>query len=367
MGGTNIEEIVSPSDTGYSYLRIKLDVSGGKIYWTANDFTNSIQRADLNGSNQETLLPSFGLALGFDLDLSGGKMYWANGENSNPAGQGSIQRSDLDGSNVETIIQDLDITSFINLPGLALGIDPSAGVDGWATTISPGPADEAGQTLTFSVTGNSNPSLFAGLPAISPQGVLTYTPAINANGVSVITVALQDNGGTANGGVNTSATQTFTITVTPVNDAPSFVVGADQTVTEDAGPQTVPSQVAGSKMYWVNNTAKAIQRSNLDGSAVETVHAIANPGHGFNDIEVDYAGGKIYWSESYAFRLRESGRLERTNPVGCLCHIGCQNPRQIHSGCQWRQDLLHRDEWYRQLESFRSPHGLERQQPGIAV
>ena len=46
---------------------------------------------------------------------------------------------------------------------------------------------------------------------------------------------LHDNGGTANGGVDTSATQTFTITVTAVNDAPSFTKGADQTVAEDAG------------------------------------------------------------------------------------------------------------------------------------
>ena len=29
------------------------------------------------------------------------------------------------------------------------------------------------------------------------------------------------------------------ITVTPVNDAPSFTKGADQTVAEDAGPQSV--------------------------------------------------------------------------------------------------------------------------------
>ena len=38
---------------------------------------------------------------------------------------------------------------------------------------------------------------------------------------------LHDNGGTANGGVDTSAPQTFTITVTAVNDAPSFTKGAE--------------------------------------------------------------------------------------------------------------------------------------------
>ena len=34
-------------------------------------------------------------------------------------------------------------------------------VNPWATAISPGPADEAGQTLTFKITGNTNAALFA--------------------------------------------------------------------------------------------------------------------------------------------------------------------------------------------------------------
>ena len=50
-----------------------------------------------------------------------------------------------------------------------------------------------------------------------------------------MTVRIHDDGGTANSGVDTSAAQTFTITVTAVNDAPSFTKGADQTVNEDSG------------------------------------------------------------------------------------------------------------------------------------
>ena len=67
-------------------------------------------------------------------------------------------------------------------------------------------------------------------PAIAATGTLTYTPAANANGTATVTVRLQDNGGTANGGQDTSAAQTFTITVTAVNDVPSFTKGPDQTV-----------------------------------------------------------------------------------------------------------------------------------------
>ncbi|GAK59765.1 fibronectin, type III domain-containing protein [Candidatus Vecturithrix granuli] len=42
---------------------------------------------------------------------------------------------------------------------------------------------------------------------------VTYTPAANASGAATVTVTLTDNGGTANGGVDTSAAQNFTITV----------------------------------------------------------------------------------------------------------------------------------------------------------
>jgi hypothetical protein len=111
-------------------------------------------------------------------------------------------------------------------------------VANWATAISAGPPDESGQVLTFH-TSNNNSNLFLAQPAISATGTLTYTPATNANGSATVTVVLQDNGGTANGGNDTSPAQTFTITVTPVNDPPSFTKGANQTVSEDAAPQVV--------------------------------------------------------------------------------------------------------------------------------
>ena len=111
-------------------------------------------------------------------------------------------------------------------------------VSGWATAISAGPANESGQAVNF-VVSNNNAGLFSAQPAVAANGTLTYTPAANANGSATVSVLIHDNGGTANGGVDTSAAQTFTITVNAVNDAPSFTKGADQTVNEDAGAQSV--------------------------------------------------------------------------------------------------------------------------------
>ena len=112
----------------------------------------------------------------------------------------------------------------------------------WAVQISKGPANESGQTLTFHVSNNNN-ALFAVQPQVNAAtGVLTFTTAADAYGGATVSVYLKDDGGTANGGVDTSATQTFTITVFPVNDAPSFTLPAspDQTVAVNAGAQTVP-------------------------------------------------------------------------------------------------------------------------------
>ena len=140
----------------------------------------------------------------------------------------------------------ISLTAVNDAPSFTKGADQTvledAGaqtVNPWATAISAGPPDEAGQTLTFNITGNTNPALFSAGPAVSPAGALSYTPAANANGSATITLTLSDNGGTANGGVDTSAPQTFVINVTAVNDVPAFTAGANVTVLKDTGAQTI--------------------------------------------------------------------------------------------------------------------------------
>lgn len=95
-----------------------------------------------------------------------------------------------------------------------------------AQNISPGPASESAQVVDFLVTvPAAQQSLFSAQPAISATGTLTYTPAIGQSGTATVTVKAKDNGGTAGGGSDTSAAQTFTITVFPsVN-----VSGSDST------------------------------------------------------------------------------------------------------------------------------------------
>jgi hypothetical protein len=120
-----------------------------------------------------------------------------------------------------TVLSVNDAPSFT--VGAALTVTEDAGpltIPGWATSLSPGPANESGQTLAF-VLANTNPGLFSAQPALSPAGALTFTPAPDAFGSATVFGTLQDNGGTANGGQDTSAPGSFVITLTPVNDPPT--------------------------------------------------------------------------------------------------------------------------------------------------
>ena len=75
---------------------------------------------------------------------------------------------------------------------------------------------------------------------------LVYAPAANFNGAAAdtLTITTNDLGNTGTGGA-LSDTDTVTINITPVNDAPSFTVGANQLVNEDSGTHSVTNFATG--------------------------------------------------------------------------------------------------------------------------
>ncbi len=86
------------------------------------------------------------------------------------------------------------------------------------------------------VAGNPT-GLFTSQPTVSADGTLTFRTVSNATGTAVFTVVASDSG-TANPPLdfNSSVVRTFTITVRPVNDAPTFTPGGNVVVDEDSGP-----------------------------------------------------------------------------------------------------------------------------------
>ncbi len=119
---------------------------------------------------------------------------------------------------------------------------PLVTVNAWATGIQGAPStavDEQNQTVTFTLNVDK-PQLFEVAPAVSSTGVLTFKPAADANGVAVVTIFGTDDGPTGGQNVSRSASQTFTITINAVNDAPVFTPGAAVTVSEDSGAYSQP-------------------------------------------------------------------------------------------------------------------------------
>lgn len=133
----------------------------------------------------------------------------------------------------------ITVTAVNDEPSFTTGGDVTVAEDSgaydaaWATAISAGPADESGQTLTFTVTNDDN-TLFSAQPDIDPAtGNLSFTPATNANGTATVTVYLADDGGTANLGDDTYGPITFTITITSGNDGPTDIDLDNNTVAEN--------------------------------------------------------------------------------------------------------------------------------------
>jgi hypothetical protein len=107
--------------------------------------------------------------------------------------------------------------------------------------ITSGAANENNQTLTVTATsGNKGliPNPTVNYTSANTTGNLTFTPAANASGTATVTVVVHDNGGTANGGID-SVTNTFTVTVNAVNQAPTLNTISNLTTNENAGLQTV--------------------------------------------------------------------------------------------------------------------------------
>ena len=154
----------------------------------------------------------------------------------------------------------LDIAPVNDAPSFALGegiaVDEDAGeqsVANFASDIKAGPANESAQVLNFNVT-NDNNALFAVQPAISADGTLSFALAPDANGTATLTVTLQDDGGTDNSGQDTAESQTRTITINAVNDAPTISALAAQTTGEDAATAPIAFKVND-----VDNSASALK------------------------------------------------------------------------------------------------------------
>src|SRR5215210_3975233 len=107
--GGPVQTILSRAN-GLSEPRgIALDVAGGKMYWADNG-TNVIARANLNGTGAETLISSgLNFPADVELDLVNRKVYWTDRD------AGHIRRANLDGTLVENVRTGIPDAYFMEL------------------------------------------------------------------------------------------------------------------------------------------------------------------------------------------------------------------------------------------------------------
>jgi DNA-binding beta-propeller fold protein YncE len=110
LDGTVIEDLV----TGLiAPMGIALDSVAGKVYWTdMHQDAKRIQRANLDGSNVQTLIVGY-QPTGIALDLYSGKMYFADVYD--------VYRANLNGSGVELVTDDFEMPW-----GIALNVETGA-------------------------------------------------------------------------------------------------------------------------------------------------------------------------------------------------------------------------------------------------
>ena len=158
MDGSNVETLITSSE----YVGgLTLDVAGGQIYWTSIEsegFSEEgiIYRANLDGSNVETLIDEQNLPFFLALDVAGGQIYWTAFTAIDPEGvpeESIIYRANLDGSNVETLI-----TSSEPVGSLTLDV---AGDQIYWTAIDP--EGEEGSIYRANLDGSNVETLITGL------------------------------------------------------------------------------------------------------------------------------------------------------------------------------------------------------------
>jgi autotransporter-associated beta strand protein len=207
-GGANLAIAINGAavDAGFEQLSVlgKVDLTGVRLALSGARQALGQPLTIVNNGGANNILGSFaGLLDGQAFSIASGPL----------AGLYGITYHGGDGN-------DAVLTAINTPPAFSTGPDQNSTdesgpqlIAGWATGIAPGPPGEAAQQIHFVIQANTNPSLFAALPAIDASGNLSFAPAPNASGSAQITIVLQDDGGTASGGSDTSTQQVFAINI----------------------------------------------------------------------------------------------------------------------------------------------------------
>jgi VCBS repeat-containing protein len=192
------------------------------------------------------------------------------------------------GSNTYTV--SITVTPVNDAP-TAAGASIGTAEDTVKSGTLPAASDVDGDTVTYAKAGDP----VHGTVVVNPNGSYTYTPAANYNGTDSFTYTVSD----ANGGNNT---YTVSITVTPVNDAPTAAGASIGTAEDTVKSGTLPAA------------------SDVDGDTVTYAKA-GDPAHGTVVVNPDgsytYTPAANYTgTDSFSYTVSDGNGGSNTYTVG---------------------------------------------------
>jgi hypothetical protein len=159
LDGSNVETLFTVPNANGNISDIAVDPVASKVYWADRQFTPFISRANLNGTGVESLVTTAvtnGGVASIVLDLPGGKMYWIDEAGTVP-GDSRLRSGNLDGSDQE------DLVAFINgrpRPRY-LALDAACGWLYW--TFSGFCPNDTGDILRIDLATRAQETLFTGI------------------------------------------------------------------------------------------------------------------------------------------------------------------------------------------------------------
>ncbi len=260
-----------------------------KVYW-ADEYAGIIYKSDPDGGNLEILITGDHLN-SEEVVFGGGKIYWSD------ADRGIIQRADSDGANIETIVQTPE-------PG-ALGLDIGGGKIYWIDNMLgeirranlDGSLSEYVESLTnvgTSLTiGETDQYIYWSEYVIFMQQAVVYKRAIAGGAANQIK---SSQGTSYVRGL--AANETDSLIYFGLGDSlhEMDTDGNNEVALYSGGSNItgVTFDIAGGKLYWVDDGNSDVTRCDLDGSNVEVLETFARNVDG---VAVDVAAAKLFWTE----------------------------------------------------------------------
>jgi hypothetical protein len=224
----NTESLYHSTDGGQTYAAVEGNLAG-----TGNDGPSVRSTSILPFNNEVIYIAATSSGIYSTQTLNGSSTVWAQ--------QAASTIGNTPSSWIDSRPSDGRIVAATHGRGIFLGTPSTASSNSApvATNVNGSGNEDATASVTLSATdANSDPLTYSVVTqptngTVTVSGTTaTYTPSANFNGSDSFTYK-------ANDGTVDSNTATASVTVAAVNDAPTFTVGADQTLNMNSGAQTV--------------------------------------------------------------------------------------------------------------------------------